>query len=330
MSISSEFDFSSTFERDFSLLDQATHDPFVTGIVKEALELNELMKTEATTVEDARNIVQTLDAMWGVVNDSVVKVTGNVTYRTPDGEFHAKYYEDIKVISKGFMITASDDETDAQFDRKVRFTFLMDISDELRQEFPDELEGASHMVIGADVDQVDIEVDGYSVERAKAWLTIYAPELLEDIDLLVMNAEGSETDSLLALQGLDLSKIDGNEDMRSIALECVSVYLMDILAIEEKVPYIVAVSGRIITKNASNEDVFGRMPTEEHMAYVHGILTLDVNDQDVATGEVSNPKTDIYVRMTILNNNPEGSDFLVYAPLDSILTLESLRLVLKK
>jgi len=330
MSISPESDFFSTFERDFHLLDQATHDPFITDVVKDAVELNELMKTEATTVEDARSIVQTLDAMWGAINDTIVKVTGNVTYKTPDGEFHSQYYEDVEMISKGFMITGSQGETEAQYGRKVRFTFLMDIPDEMREEYRDELEDLSHIIMGADVDQVSIEAQGYSVERAKAWLTIYAQDLLEDIDELVMNAEGNEIDSLLALRDLDFSKIEGDENTRITALQCISVYLMDMFAIEEKVPYVVSLSGRIMMKNENDDDIFARTSSKEHMAYIHGISAIDTNDEDIATGEVSNPRTDLYLYMTVLNNDPNAGGYSARVPLDSILTLESLRLVLKK
>ena len=330
MSISPESDFFSTFERDFHLLDQATHDPFITDVVKDAVELNELMKTEATTVEDARSIVQTLDAMWGAINDTIVKVTGNVTYKTPDGEFHSQYYEDTEMISKGFMITGHENETDAQYGRKVRFTFLLDIPEEMREMYRDELEDVSHMIMGADVDQVSIEAEGYSINRAKAWLTIYAPDLLEDIDELVMNAEGNDIDSLLALRDLDFSMIEGDENTRFTALQCVSVYLMDMFAIEEKIPHVVSISGRIMMKNVNDEDIFARTSAKEHMAYIHGLAVIDTNDEDVATGEVSNPRTDIYLYMTVLNNEPNTGGYSVRVPLDSIFTLESLRFVLKK
>ena len=105
---------------------------------------------------------------------------------------------------------------------------------------------------------------------------------------------------------------------------------MDMFAIEDKVPFVVAISGRVMMKNENDEDVFARTSAAEHMAYIHGITAIDTNDEDVATGEISNPRTDLYLYMTVLSNDPHTGGYSVRVPLDSILTLESLRLVLKK
>lgn len=324
MSINSEADIFSHFEDNFEQFDHALHDPYIIDAIAEAKQLNELMKTEATSVEDARGIVKTLDRMWGVLEDSKVMVTGNVTFLTPNGDPVTKYYEDVEMISKGFIISGDPLDTEPKVGRDLKFAFLMEIPENLKEEYELVTEG-THMMGNAEVDQVEIVANGYSFSRAKAWLTIYAARLVDEADNILFNAEGNEADVLLSLQEMEFPVYDLDEETKEVALECLSVYIAELLNLEEKLPYVAEVSGRIIIKDQMGEDIFVRISTVPRFVYVHGITILETSDIDLETYTTSNQRTEIYLRTTILNQDPEGQDLLARIPVDSLNRFESLR-----
>lgn len=57
-----------------------------------------------------------------------------------------------------------------------------------------------------DIDSSLIELDSASPERAKAWLSVSCPQLIEEIDYRALNGSGGEGDALLSLRGLDFNE----------------------------------------------------------------------------------------------------------------------------
>jgi hypothetical protein len=324
MSIANESDIFQSFESHFTELDQALHDPYITRVIKDARELNELLKTEYTTKDEARDIVQRLDLMWGPLVGSSMRVSGNVSFLTPERELETKYYDDSVMLSKGFTISDDEDGPSSQLGRQIRLSFWMEIPEEMKDSYSEVTQG-THLIGGAEIEQVDLVASGVSFERAKAWLTVFNPEIINEIDTYLYNAENGPVDALLALQDYTVGYLDLDEETKNTTLECIGVYLRDVLRLEDELPYVAAISGRIIVKDEEGIDVYVRVSTERRLMFVRGISLIEVADIDVDTFEKSNTRTEIYLVSTLVNSDLEGDDLEARVPLDSINIFESVR-----
>jgi hypothetical protein len=329
MSITPESDIFHSFEANFGKFDEALQDPFITAVLADVNELNELLVTEVTTLEDAREIIQTLDTMWGVLNDSTMKVTGNIAFLSPEGIPQTRYYEDAEMISKGFVVSGDPSDPEAYAGRHIKLAFLMEIPKNLRGEYGEVTEG-THLIGQAEIDQVELVATVHSVEHAKAWLTEFHPEIIDEIDSRLFNIENEadNTDSLLALQDFVIPEIEGDVSTRNITLECVAAYLMGTIRLEQKIPYVTRISGRILLLDAEDSFVYAHISVKKRMIYVHGITILELSDVDYSTDETSNLRTEIFLESTLINDDPEGSDIQARIPLDSLNGLESFRRIL--
>lgn len=327
MSTTPESEVFDAFEANLSQIEQALHDPYITDVINHAQEFNDLLRTEETTTDEARDIIQTLDLMWGPLGDSPMLVTGNVTFLSPEGELKTTFYEDVEMISQGFVISGSPDEEESVVGRQIRLSFLMDIPASLRDEYAEVTTG-TRLLGQAELDQVELVARGYSFMRAKAWLTEFHPDLIDAVDEVLLNIDPhlESEDALLGMQEFVFPpQLDDNQGDRATTFGCLSVYLSYMLNLEEKLPYVTRICGRVMIGDVKGDVVYAHLSTRSRMIFVHDVAVFETSDLHSDTGEASDPVVQIYLDATIVNGDPDGQDLRAYVPIDSLNGFESVR-----
>lgn len=208
--------------------------------------------------------------------------------------------------------------------RQIKLQFAYEIPENQKEAYS-LITDATHLVGTAELENVALTLDGISLERAKAWLGIFAPDLIERIDSAILNNDGSPNEVIEALQELDLTTgLEEPDD--SFAIRCLGVYLNSVIGFEEKLPYLVEIQGKIIIKDKKGEDVYARLTGNyERLLYIHEIEIIEVADKDKETNETLSQTTEAYLLVSLINGEQGGQDLQARVPVDSINNIDAIR-----
>ncbi|GEM_PF-2975652 len=303
-------------------LETALSDPFISEVLRNAAQYNEIMSIHPVSFAEAVSIIEDLDSQWGVLFDNNVTITGNVTFLSPDGERQTHFYEEQKMVSKGFTMLNKVDEDELNEGCRVGLQLYMEIPDELKEAYAEVTEG-THLVGSAEIDHVEIQAEAMSYERATAWLSVFEPELIENVDATILNSKYDDVRALLELSETEL-RVNFDSDDKLVALRALSAYLKKIVKVDYKLPYLAEISGELLIKNNEGIDVFGRIGTGEWLVFVHDIVAIQATKAgDVLEG--SPQRTQVYLQSTIINPLDEGEDLPARIPIDSLVGIEPIR-----
>jgi hypothetical protein len=132
-------------------------------------------------------------------------------------------------------------------------------------------------------------------------------------------------ETLFSLQGFVFPRIDGDDDQNVIAHKCLSVYLSEVLSIEQKVPYVVQISGHVIIKDEEDNDILASITTETRLVYIHNVVVLESAIINSTTLDSTGFNTEIYLQATLINHKTDGEDRQARVPLDSLNSFVSVR-----
>lgn len=189
------------------------------------------------------------------------------------------------------------------------------------------VDGANMLIARADLSAVQLEFVAMSYERARAWLEVFTPDILNEIDETVLNGDGDTEAVIFRLQELNLDLSHLTPEDRERAGQFLSIYLGNVIACDTEVPYIAQVAGRILAKDDQGDDAFMTLlSTDKVFLYTHRLLVLSLGEGRTDTGTIENLKTEIYIDATIApNHGVHQQSYKAFVPLDSINHLESIR-----
>jgi len=300
--------------KNLSDLDAAFTDPFVERALETARTYNKIFKESTPTLEEVRAIIDELDTAWGNIKDSQVHFTGSVKVGDPEEEGETKqvFLDGARVISNGFCVDRGDSAAGEPY--KVKHHLHVQFEDA----YGTASNGETPSLVAAtgDINSSLIELDTASSERAKAWLTVSCPELIEEIDYRALNGSGDECDALLSLKGLDFNKYTDLSDL--FTRNCLNVYLQSIIEVDTFAPYSANLNG--YARMAKDLDTLYNLRIDSALLYVSYIgmqpsYTLDENDNGWALSAFT----------TILGvaRTDESQHYVV--PVDTIQNLQSIR-----
>jgi len=300
--------------KDLNHLDAAFTDPFVERVLEMGRTYNKIFQESAPTHEEIIDIVNELDSEWGTLKGSAMQYTGNVKVRDTEDDDETKmvFLDGAEVVSNGFWVEPE----------YVNDSQVYRVKHHLHVKFIDaygiEADEAGVNIAGAtgDIDSSAVELDIASPERAKAWLTVSCPEMIEEIDLRALNVDGDEDAAILALRDLDFNKYADLSD--EFTRNCVNIYLHSIVEVDKVSPYSAKLNGKV--RMLDDQSQLYNIDAKASLIFVVGmgmqpIFNLDENDT----------RWSLSAAITVLeeDRNEDSKQYII--PIETFKTLQSVR-----
>jgi hypothetical protein len=300
--------------KELSGLDAAFTEPFVEHVLEMGRTYNEIFKENPPSDEEQAYIINELDTEWGNIKGSIIQYTGNVKVKDRNDENEVKiiFIDGAEVMSNGFYIEPEYiNGRDVQKVKHHLFVKFKDLYGVESDEEDDTIAGAT-----GDIDSSSIELDSASPERARAWLAVSCPELIEEIDLRALNAIGGEDDALVSLRGLDLNFYTDLSD--EFTRNCLTIYLQKIIEIDLYAPYSAKLDGFV--RMVDDQSTLYKLKIDGALIYVsniglHPAFNLDENDTNWSLSAV----------ITVLDEDRTEESEQYIVPIDTIKELHSIR-----
>jgi len=295
-------------------LDAAFTDPFVEGVLETGRTYNKIFQEATPSAEEASLIIDELDTEWGNIRNSEIHYTGMIKVADlhNEGEVQQVFLDGARVVSNGFCIERGDIESGEPY--KVRHHLIVKFSDAYGIDSDDQKDMITRAT--GDIDSSLIELDSASSERAKAWLTLSCPELIEEVDFRVLNATGDESGALLSLQGLDFNRYADLNDL--FTRNCLNVYLQDIIEIDTTAPYSANING--YARMAEDQDTLYHLKVDTALVDMSTIgmqQSFNLNEGD------TDWSLSAFISILGTSRNDAAQNYIL--PVDSIQTMQSIR-----
>lgn len=300
--------------KNLSDLDAAFTDPFVKRVLEMGRTYNKIFEESAPTSEEAAAIVRELDAEWGNIKGTLIQYTGNVKVKElgDDEEIKQIFLDGARVVSNGFCVEHNDTPFGEVY--KVKHHLLVKFEDAYGTDADDEkanLTGAT-----GDIYSSSIELDSASPERAKAWLSLSCPDLIEEIDYRVLNGLGDEGDALLSLKGLDFNKYTDLNDL--FTRNCVNVYLQSIIEIDTSAPYTAKLNGYV--RKSENLDILYNLKADATLVYISTVGMQPAYNLDESDAGWS---LSAFISILGVTRTDESEHYVI--PIETVQELQSIR-----
>ncbi|MDB5162915.1 MAG: hypothetical protein JWO54_505 [Candidatus Saccharibacteria bacterium] len=295
-------------------LEAAFSEPFVERVLEMGRTYNEIFKEIPPTEEERAYIIQELDIEWGTIKGTIIKYTGNVKVKDRDdeGEVRIIFIDGAEVVSNGFYIEP--EYANGRELQKVKHHLFVKFNDLYGDESGEDngnLAGAT-----GDIDSSSIELDSASAERARAWLTISCPELIEEIDLRVLNAAGGEDDAIVSLRGFDLSIYPELSD--DFTRNCLTIYLQKVVEIDLYAPYSTKLDG--YARMLDDQSNLYTLKIDGALVYINHLIlhpTFNLDETDTAWS--------LATVITVLDEDRTEDPEQYIVPIDTFKELHSIR-----
>ncbi len=306
---------------DSVLAEKAAVDPYIEHARQRARDYNEILVYEGRVLADeAFSIQQELDAKWIGLTDAKVNVTGTV-HTEEDGETVAHIVTGTEMKSRGFTVrgTSHDNEEGGLYFENPRAQFAFTVGRAALDASATGKRGEKKVWVYADVDDVLVEAKTVSTERAAAWVESKYPELFEEINARVFNADGGEADSLISLKGLDLAEYAPIDD--DFTRECIQSYIEDVVDIDVRIFYSLCINGAYEVKDLGGykREELNQLLSEGALAYA-GEFKIDCE-----IGENRPDRWAINVNFALAPPHKNAALIQIRTSLDAIKSMQSIR-----
>ena len=123
-------DNSASIRHELQDLETALNDPFISKVLRNASEYNEILQIHPISFSEAVSIIEDLDNQWGALMDSNVAITGYVTFLSPEGDRETRFYEEQQMISKGFTMLGTVNEEGLNSGCRIGLQLYLEIPDD--------------------------------------------------------------------------------------------------------------------------------------------------------------------------------------------------------
>ena len=328
----SEFEDFSELSNVFSDFEKAMEDTNVTAAGRQAADRSHAMSEEeaaALNQTDANTIE--LDALVDHAIDSGADISGQVRLFSRGADSAPVVAQDAYGSFKGFIISRRGGRIEYDY---VFAGFTNGDGTILSRTEYHELTAAGEGdqirtdSLLARPGDVYMNFDYVHPVRAFAWLTVSHPEIIEALDQLLIDGEGTDADKLLALKDFSfLLPNDLSEQETQMLMRSMTEYVRGLASIDYEVPYNMVVDGLAIRlQDASN--------SEKKKMLLKRRALFSVNYIDAYTEDVLNEEKDQVTGMKcafglfgkMYSSELDGATYTMLVPLSSIESLSSQRL----
>lgn len=317
------------FERTVAELETLFEDPGFKKAVDEVLLVNDLLRDEPTSEDDARAIIKDLNERWreaGYRNKEMF-VTGSVSIGgTGDtveyGDINtasATQFNDYPFISDGFRMIISPEERDGvlSISQEVIMTGRIEYDDESEYS----VEGKSNDVCSIRlVPETHIEFKKMTASKAAAWLELYYPDTKRAIDQYAVYAD-NECEMTEDLRDNPLPPADQNPKEARMQKRAIQTYIDSVVSYERFVPYLVELFGECELYDAHEM-------TWEKKSIMSNVKSMVVIDSLVVKIDKQSRDFHFSFRGWLLSSNKTEAT-LMKLPLQTIISMESGRELLR-
>ena len=316
----------------FSDFEKAMDDTIVTAAGKEAVD-----RSHAMTEQEAHSTAQTdqntieLDGMVDHALDSATDVSGAVRLYRLGPKAPLQNVQDAFGTFKGFIISRRD--------RRVEYDYVFsgfsDSEDVLlsRTQYyemknsgrEDDIKSETFTARPGDT---YMNFDYVHPIRALAWLTVSHPEIIEALDQLLIDTQGTEADKLHALKEFTYPiPTDLTDQESQMLLRCMTEYVRGMASIDYQVPYNLVIDGVAIrlqdALNSEKKKLILKRRALFTVSYIDA-YTEDVNDP--VTNEVIGTQCAFALFGQMHASELDRPSYTMLMPLKSITSLTSQRL----
>ena len=294
-------------EKFLDMLENSMDDPKLERVLKKAREINDVMSVLPATHSELKSIISELDGDWAPWMHTYMRASGTISAKI-NGEDVRVPLDGQDVYSRGFDIAY--DVVDSVNIPKVvhivklpKIVFTKDTSD---KDVIDAIAG---------IDEIVLETDNASTERAIAWIEISQPELVKEIDDLLMQSRNVEQ----SIESLAKLKLDSYSILHeNFTRNCLDTYLNSLVLVDKAAPYDLNIDGLIATTDDSG-DMVSEKRTTRTLAYLGDLQTMIFRAKD-GTDEWR-----IGVSAAIIPSDQNTESESVIVPLESMSYIRSLR-----
>ena len=254
-------------------MEASIEDPLVTSIVLRAKDYSDALKHEHDP-DVAAVLLEELNDDWEMFKNMPILCTGVVTYDGPDGEAIVNFLEDVRIISNGFTFSDTIHPVTGGRNRRIRHHFFIP-TNALLESYDDQ----DHVVGMAELDDITLNPEQFSLDRARAWLNEEHPGLMEQIDIMAsLELKSEKQEHFMALKKFHV-KAEAAERPQSV--EAIKRYLASLYPIDRDLPYIVKVDGIYTAAPETDRETLIRQT---------GVLIVDLYHFDVCLRDPSAPE----------------------------------------
>lgn len=323
------------FTKQLEFLDKSIEDPYVERIVKDAQLYNQLFAESTPTDADKQDAINELDRRWVDVMNSEVTVSGSALIPTANGDMRVVLVDGLVAETKGFggrlepQIVGGEKigdvfrighylHTTADVMVDAGYLTLDDLGIEEDEADISERLGALRVGFAADVDHSIVELSGVSYERARSWIEVSCPGLLDELDSRLLNEVAGGNEPVYALRGLDLSEYIAVDD--DFTQTCIETHLNGLMSFDRSVPYSVEVQGQMLGYDDEEGMSIYQVDDLKALAFMRRvyIVTSPFPEEGEAAWQFA-------VETQILGSNSESTSVEYMIPIDSLESVQSLR-----
>jgi hypothetical protein len=309
-----------------NLLDQVMDDPHIRVIMDKAKAYNNLLSSQKVTEDEVSEIISELDTDWEPFINKVATITANMRFAGDGTAPFTEMYYDHEAISNGFIparldADMTDNDEDTPDGTQITHPY------EIRLQFHYEKINADAERVfsygSAALDDIyKLEFDEVmTVERARAWLSYYYAEVIDEIDVALLNSATDECEMVMMLSEsmYDLSMTGSlRDDDDEKTKEALNMYTDSLFVFDQEMPYQISVDGRIWVVD-DDERILrpGKVEGTTFTQVKRMVWDNSPGDEDFQLS----PHIEL---VTITNDKDEPGGHLI-VPLSSVTNLQSLR-----
>lgn len=306
------------------LLEGVMVEPAIQEMRKELTTYNaSIIENADVTTDEVERIIDDLNEKYMPIFENGATISGFMEFpkpgslRSETGEFETenRYYDEQEVEVYGFVVGSSE----------VRFSdddVLIQPIIELhigRNAEPHEKELETEnveMYVGmVRPEQVSIEPNTMSPERARAWLEYYYPDALVDLETRILNAS-NEAQGLVNLAGFSIEL--NNDEYLNRSRQALSMYLDTMLRFDMNVPYTTNMEGFVYVPDGEGAHSKGLISDGYYLTYFHQFYVVP---DDLGESPVHVPM----VELSVIHPDVDGDDYEVISPIETIKSSSSIR-----
>lgn len=235
--------------------------------------------------------------------DGSVEGMGGYLYATTNSSPDSQYLYASSMVFNGFIVEQNDNHSGPEI-RVLARAYQADQSEDVAPAY-----------FSVDTQEAVLDFGAMmSKDRAQAWMEVFEPELLDEIDERVMNAE-TRGDAIKSLEDLKINFLDRykDEDL-NVASTAFARYTAEAIDINPAYPFLVSVAGDMSIINSN-----GTIATAEALLIDVAMSISDIRPAKFKSGEMEEWRLYISGIVHIPDNSAEVS---VLVPISSIDSLE--------
>ncbi|MFZ1301118.1 MAG: hypothetical protein WAQ27_00865 [Candidatus Microsaccharimonas sp.] len=259
-------------EKYLDMLETALVEPQMDRVINSAKACNEMLDIVPVSTHEKAKIVNDLDAEWAPWMGERMIATGYIETKTGENEISRIFLDGKPVHAKGFDCTSTvvDKENDLHRGKVVYFLHAR------AQDITGDPNTTGIAAVRANLDELILESQTSSYERAVSWLEISSPDFIKEVDQRIVNAT-SETEALLGLRDFDIESFVELDD--ELTRNSVETYLAGLVQFDTLAPYDVLIDGRVYSVDENDEWAPEKM-FDRRLAYPQTIRVALNEDQN--------------------------------------------------